>query len=281
MTTSEDDLISAFKKMRRSLLAVPAAAALVLGLTGSAQAHYVYEWTETWRSGDGTRCLQNRSEISDGNNSQGYIKGDATSLHNSELTPLGCTNSYEVTSGYLWEYMAVFKWNETAGEWNECMYTDGWYSNSSTVYKYQIYAYSEDWGGWCGKGSYGLMNFSEMVYNGKNVFPDGVPGIWSGYHDGLGISQASSSSSPPAPEWVDENGVVDPDQAPDTVKVLGSDGEVATDGDGNPIEVDPMPATPSAETANTDGGVRTLTTDDDGLTTEKVAVDLTRPQGVR
>lgn len=261
-------------KVRRILFTIPVSVAAVIGLAGSANAHYVYEWAEIWRSGDGNRCLQNRSEISHGNNDNGYVKGDATSLQNPEVIPTGCSYSYELPAGYLAEGLVVMKWSGT--DWLICNRTDKWYTNTARTAKYQLEWYGEK--GWpCGEGYYGLFNYANMRFNGEWAF-SAAPALWSGQHGGLG---AAAGTAPSAPAWVDENGVADPDKAPDKVKVADANGDVVLGEDGKPLQVNLTPEAPTAANTLDTKGARSVVTDEGGIPTETVRVELVRPTAAR
>lgn len=257
--------------MQRALIAVPIAAVSVVALAGSANAHYVYERAELWVSGNGKHCMTNRSEVSHGTDNRGYAKGDVTSWMDLNSIPTDCQHQYKRPAGHLRDGIAIYKWNGT--DWYKCKWTTEWFANTSNTAKFELEWPAKDLSWGCGEGWYGTMNFATMTYNAESIFPNGVPGLWSGAHSGLkGISE----EPPPPPDWVDDDGVATPEATPDKVEIVDSEGRVVIGDDGKPVKVDTAPESPT-EANTTYGGKRSTSTDEEGNVTETAEIGLTSP----
>ena len=57
-----------------------------------------------------------------------------------------------------------------------------------------------------------------------------------------------STEQAPRPAWVDDNGFVNLDKAPDTIGVLDSNGDVVKDANGKPVRI-PFPTPPADDGA--------------------------------
>lgn len=71
----------------------------------------------------------------------------------------------------------------------------------------------------------------------------------------VGTAAASSGNAPETPEWIQPDGTVDLDLAPERVPVVGSDGELARDEEGEVLTVPfsaPLPEAPPTDLKGAD-----------------------------
>lgn len=87
--------------------------------------------------------------------------------------------------------------------------------------------------------------------------------------------------APPDPEWVNPDGTVDMSKMPDSMPLIGPDGEVVKNADGDPVKVDTSgglkPSGPTVAPSPKPGESRTSERDADGRMTEKVEVSPSVP----
>lgn len=100
--------------------------------------------------------------------------------------------------------------------------------------------------------------------------------MWSGQHKLPDTSRAQPEDAPPAPEWINADGAVDPSKAPEKVGVLDESGKPLRDANDIPVQVNFSPERPSATQVDTSssGVERYNEKAEDGALVEVVEVDM-------
>lgn len=159
-------------RRRRGALAALAALIMLVGGATPASAHYVYQKDEVWEGGDG-KCVRAYSEISHGNNDNGYSKVVSTALKRFN-TPSGsydCTYNWKRPPGELSARAVVYRWvNNT------------WQAASATSFRYNVVEGNEltvtSYWDLAHNAYYGTSGGAWATYNGD--FKGGYQ--WSGSH---------------------------------------------------------------------------------------------------
>lgn len=154
--------------MRRVILTLSFAMALVWTTAGAASAHYIYDSGITYASSND--CAYGYSETSHGTGG-GYSKSYILAEYH--FSSADCAVYWKRPVGYLAVAFDLYKW--TGSSWALCRYTN-WYYNSTDTSQFILYAYYGS-SPPCGNGYY-------ATYGGNFEYNGGWHGgwLWSGYH---------------------------------------------------------------------------------------------------
>lgn len=131
---------------------------LVLGVSGTAAAHYVYQQGYVWQNGQG-QCLNERMELSHGSGG-GYTRTDlrATTILNTTAGSYHCSQTMLLPASYMRVTHQLDKWNGSS--WGYCTSTGLIYRSTTD----DPWVRSRNWNVPCGRGYYvgwgrGQINF--------------------------------------------------------------------------------------------------------------------------
>ncbi|WP_156325216.1 hypothetical protein [Nonomuraea sp. SBT364] len=262
------------KRIGRPAIAICMAIALVATLSSPAQAHYVYEKGEIYKSAD--VCVDGRAEVSHGDGG-GYARADTWSETRGFVYGVGwvnCAVGWSRPAGYIAARYDYLVFDLSAGVWGLCRQLDWWYGSGSHLTVAWNFGNRTP----CGTAWYATIGWS-AVRNGS-TWNGGE--IASGNHwlDPPLTLTAQHSAQPPRPAWVRKNGTIDSAKFPDELPVMSDDGRLRRDGTGAPVltpisKVPPLVA--DAEALQGSAEAERTVIVENGVRTEIIEVAPTRP----